>query len=211
MRWPASWPACRFPLPRTPRTRPAVDKLIQMNKKALDDYETLEWDSAKRTLLQALVFGKKSNLETHPMMARTYVHLGAVYIVGFNDKQKGLQSFQRALEIDPTIRISKAMSTPELEDIFAQASAGRLGRRRRRRSRRAEPPPDRGAVTPSRRRRHRRLRAVAAAGARRSWRPSRRRRRSRRRGRGFASPICRRASTCSSARPRTRRRPTSRC
>ena len=88
---------------------PAVEKLIQMNKKALDDYETLEWDSAKRTLLQALVFGKKSNLETHPMMARTYVHLGAVYIVGFNDKQKGLQSFQRALEIDPTIHIAKAM------------------------------------------------------------------------------------------------------
>jgi len=35
---------------------PAVDKLIQMNKKALEDYETLEWDTAKRTLLQALVF-----------------------------------------------------------------------------------------------------------------------------------------------------------
>ncbi len=121
---------------------PAVEKLIQMNKKALDDYETLEWDSAKRTLLQALVFGKKSNLETHPMMARTYVHLGAVYIVGFKDKQKGLQSFQRAVEIDPTIHISKAMSTPELEDIFAQAaggasSAGAAAER--------EPPPDRGA------------------------------------------------------------------
>src|SRR5690349_24746879 len=62
---------------------PAVDKLIQMNKKALEDYETLEWDTAKRTLLQALVFAKKSGLDTHPMMARTYVHLGAVYIVGF--------------------------------------------------------------------------------------------------------------------------------
>jgi hypothetical protein len=103
---------------------PAVDKLIAMNKKALDDYETLEWDTAKRTLLQALVFAKKSNLETHPMMARTYVHLGAVYVVGFKDKQKGLQSFSRALEIDPTIRISKAMSTPELESLFAEAGQG---------------------------------------------------------------------------------------
>ncbi len=123
---------------------PAVDKLIQMNKKALDDYETLEWDSAKRTLLQALVFGKKSNLETHPMMARTYVHLGAVYIVGFKDKQKGLQSFQRAIEIDPTIRISKAMSTPDLEDVFAQAGAGGQGGGGAA-DRAAEPPPDRGA------------------------------------------------------------------
>jgi tetratricopeptide (TPR) repeat protein len=116
-----------FPAVARAQNAPAVEKLIQMNKKALDDYETLEWDSAKRTLLQALVFGKKSNLETHPMMARTYVHLGAVYIVGFNDKQKGLQSFQRALEIDPTIHIAKAMSTPELEEVFAQANRGAGG------------------------------------------------------------------------------------
>jgi hypothetical protein len=120
---------------------PAVDKLIQMNKKALEDYETLEWDTAKRTLLQALVFAKKSNLETHPMMARTYVHLGAVYIVGFKDKQKGLQSFSRALEIDPTIRISKAMSTPELEDIFSQAGQGASGGTAAPTPSRAEPPP----------------------------------------------------------------------
>jgi hypothetical protein len=126
---------------------PAVDKLIQMNKKALDDYETLEWDTAKHTLLQALVFAKKSNLETHPMMARTYVHLGAVYIVGFNDKQKGLQSFQRALEIDPTIRISKAMSTPELEEVFAQANRGG-GASGGGGADRSEPPPDRGEAEP---------------------------------------------------------------
>jgi hypothetical protein len=121
---------------------PAVDKLIQMNKKALEDYETLEWDTAKRTLLQALVFAKKSNLEAHPMMARTYVHLGAVYIVGFKDKQKGLQSFARALEIDPTIRISKAMSTPELEDIFTEAGKGGGGAAP---PARQEPPADRSS------------------------------------------------------------------
>ena len=127
---------------------PAVEKLIQMNKKALDDYETLEWDTAKRTLLQALVFAKKSNLETHPMMARTYVHLGAVYVIGFKDKQKGLQSFARALEIDPTIRISKAMSTPELEDLFAQAGQGAGGGGAAAAPTRAEPPPDSDAAPP---------------------------------------------------------------
>jgi hypothetical protein len=104
---------------------PAVEKLIQMNKAALEQYDTLEWDAAKRTLLQALVFAKKSGLETHQMMARTYIHLGAVYIVGFKDKQKGVQSFARAIEIDPSIRISKAMSAPELEQIFAEAGKGR--------------------------------------------------------------------------------------
>ena len=61
----------------------AIDKLVQMNKKALEDYDTLEWDAAKRALLEALVAGKKAGLDNHPIMARTYVHLGAVYIIGF--------------------------------------------------------------------------------------------------------------------------------
>ena len=97
---------------------PAVDKLIQMNKKALEDYETLEWDTAKRTLLQALVFAKKSNLETHPMMARTYVHLGAVYVVGFKDKQKGLQSFglrEQILQLGRRHRLADANRRIDLQ------------------------------------------------------------------------------------------------
>jgi hypothetical protein len=98
-----------------------IDKLVQMNKKALDDYDTLEWESAKRTLLEALVAGKKAGLDNHPIVARTYIHLGAVYITGIRDRQKGLQSFMRAIEIDPSIRISKAMAAPELDEVFAEA------------------------------------------------------------------------------------------
>ena len=31
----------------------AIEKLVQLNKKALADYDTLEWESAKKTLLEA--------------------------------------------------------------------------------------------------------------------------------------------------------------
>jgi hypothetical protein len=99
-----------------------VDKIVVANKKALDDYDTLEWEAAKRTLLEALVAGKKAGLDNHPVMARTYIHLGCVYITGLKDRQKGLQSFVRAIEIDPTIRISRAMTDSELEEVFAAAS-----------------------------------------------------------------------------------------
>jgi hypothetical protein len=99
----------------------AVDKLVQMNKKALDDYDTLDWDAAKRILLDALVAGKKAGLDNHPVMGRTYIHLGAVYITGFKDRQKGLQSFTRALEIDPTIQLSKGIETAEVSSTFAEA------------------------------------------------------------------------------------------
>src|SRR5258708_8674294 len=118
----ASSPAARAQAAGNPANPAAVDKMVQMNQKALDDYDTLEWDAAKRTLLEALVLGKKASLDNHPVLARTYIHLGAVYITGYKDKQKGLQSFVRALEIDPTITIQKSMMTGELTDLFAQAS-----------------------------------------------------------------------------------------
>jgi hypothetical protein len=99
----------------------AVDRLVQMNKKALEDYDTLEWDSAKKTLLDALMAGKKAGLDNHPVMARTYVHLGAVYLTGFKDKSKAMSSFQRALEIDPGIQLSKGIATPDVQSLFAEA------------------------------------------------------------------------------------------
>lgn len=106
----------------------AIDKLVAMNKKALDDYDTLEWDAAKKTLMEALAVAKKSNIESHPMVARTYVHLGAVFINGFKDRAKGLQALSRALEIDPAIKISKSMATAELTEAFAQASKDAKGK-----------------------------------------------------------------------------------
>jgi hypothetical protein len=99
----------------------AVDKLVQLNKKALEDYDTLEWDSAKKRLLDALVAGKKAGLDNHPVMARTYVHLGAVYLTGFKDRAKAMQSFARALEIDPTIQLSKGIETADVTAAFAEA------------------------------------------------------------------------------------------
>jgi len=99
----------------------AIDKLVQMNKRALEDYDTLEWDSAKRTLLDALMAGKKAGLDNHPVMARTYVHLGAVYITGFKNRDKAIQSFIRALEIDPSIQLTKGIASAEVNDAFAEA------------------------------------------------------------------------------------------
>ena len=67
---------------------------------ALADVDDLEWDRAKKTLLDALILAKKSGLENDPIMARTYVHLGVVYVTGFKNREKAIQSFSRALEID---------------------------------------------------------------------------------------------------------------
>jgi hypothetical protein len=107
--------------PALAQDQAAIEKLVQMNKKALDDYDTLEWESAKRTLLEALTVGKKAGLDNHAVMARTYVHLGAVYITGFKDRNKAIQSFTRALEIDPSIQLSRGIATQEVNEVFAEA------------------------------------------------------------------------------------------
>ena len=189
-----------------------VDKIVQMNKKALDDYDTLEWDSAKRTLLEALVAGKKAGLDNHPVMARTYVHLGCVYVTGLKDRQKGVQSFVRAIEIDPTIKIEQTMTDPELEEAFAEAAkqvkprAGAGGPPRRR----PPPPAARAAQAEGPRHGGRVGGAARRSGAGPSWRattpppaPERRAGATSR-----ASRTCPSTSTRSTARRPTRSRPT---
>jgi len=49
------------------------------NKKALAAVDALQFDTARDGLLQAVTVAKQANLLTHKMLARTYVHLGAVY------------------------------------------------------------------------------------------------------------------------------------
>jgi hypothetical protein len=102
-----------------------VDKLVGLNKKAIADFETLEWDAAKRSLIEALNTAKKAGLDNHPVVARTYVHLGAVYIAGFHDRKKGTQSFERALDLDPGIQLSKSIATSDVKEVFAQVQGRR--------------------------------------------------------------------------------------
>jgi hypothetical protein len=99
------------------------DKVLQFNRDALADVDNLEWDRAKKTLLDALVTAKRGGIESSPIMARTYVHLGVVYVTGFKNRAKAIQSFSRALEIQPDIRMSVGLATAEVNDAFAEAAS----------------------------------------------------------------------------------------
>ncbi len=106
-----------------------------MNKKALDDYDTLDWDAAKRILLDALVAGKKAGLDNHPVMGRTYIHLGAVYITGFKDRQKGMQSFRarwRSIRRSSCRRGSRRRRSPRRSPRRSATHAAAGPRRQRR-------------------------------------------------------------------------------
>src|SRR6185436_2802887 len=55
--------------------------------------------------------------------ARTHIHMGVVIIQGFKNHDLGMKQFAKALAIDPNITITKSLSTPPLEDAFAEAKA----------------------------------------------------------------------------------------
>src|SRR4051794_25428915 len=113
----ARWSAAQDPA--------VIDKLVQLNKKAMDDFDTADFDAAKKSLLDAEKLGKRAGLESHPVMARTYIHLGAVFLSGYRDKQKAQHYFEKALDIQSDIHLDKNMTSPALRDAFAATVAKR--------------------------------------------------------------------------------------
>ena len=99
-----------------------VDKQVQkMNKRAMDDYDSLEFESSRRTLLDAVQMLRANGLDETPLAARTYANLGIVYINGFKDRNRGQQQFVNALKIAPDYKLDPAVDTPELAEAFSAA------------------------------------------------------------------------------------------
>jgi hypothetical protein len=101
----------------------AVKKIIELNKKALAAVDDLRFDAARDGLLQAVTVAKQANLLTHKMLARTYIHLGAVYFLGFDDRKTALRYFGLAKGIRADIQLTPSLATPNLTPVFDQASS----------------------------------------------------------------------------------------
>ncbi len=105
----------------------AVAKVTDLNKKALGAYNQQDYDTAKDLLKEALQVCAEAGLDQHPITARTHVHFGAVAIVGFKQREAGIKQFKKALEIQPEIKLTKSIVTPELEAAFDEAVAASNG------------------------------------------------------------------------------------
>ncbi len=105
----------------------AVAKVTELNRKALAAYSQQDFDSARDLLKQALQICADANLDQHPITARTHLHFGAVAIVGFKQREAGVKQFKKALEIQPDIKLTKAIVTPELTDAFEEAQLASTG------------------------------------------------------------------------------------
>src|SRR6185436_3001684 len=99
----------------------ATEKITQLNREALAAVDKREFEKARELLKRALDLCKSAGLEQHPVAARTHVHMGVIIIQGFKNPELGKKQFAMALAIDPSIGITKSLSTPDLEEAFAEA------------------------------------------------------------------------------------------
>jgi len=100
----------------------ARGKIVDLNKQAILSYEAKDFETAKTLLNKALKEAKQAGLEDDKMTARTYVHLGAVYWVGFQDQATAVQNFALAKKIRPDIQLTPSIETPDLRTVFELAA-----------------------------------------------------------------------------------------
>jgi hypothetical protein len=109
-----------------------LDRLVELNRKALDAFAAGGHEKAKDGLLAAVVLAKEHGLNTHQMTARTYLHLGVVYLGGLKDRERAVRYFGMALKLRPDIQITPSLVTPQVREAFEAAKSA---------NKTSEPPP----------------------------------------------------------------------
>ena len=101
----------------------AVEKVTKLNKKAVDEYQNLNFEEARKLLKSAIELCGQSGLDNHPVTARTYVHLGIVTFSGFKQRDEAIKYFRKALDIQGDIKLDKILATPEVQEVYDDAVA----------------------------------------------------------------------------------------
>lgn len=101
-----------------------IARVTKMNKKAIEEYENLNFEEARRILKEALDVCSANGLDKHPIKARTHIHLGIVIFAGFKQKELAQKQFRKALDIQPDIRLTKSLANPEIQAAFDETLAG---------------------------------------------------------------------------------------
>jgi tetratricopeptide (TPR) repeat protein len=103
------------------QTPEALAKVRDLNKRAVEAYENLDLEEARKALMQALELCATEGLNRNTLKAQTHVNLAVVLVGGLKQRDAAVKQFQRALEIDPAIKVPKRLSNPEIQSAFDTA------------------------------------------------------------------------------------------
>ena len=99
-------------------TKKARAKIVALNKQALLSYDNQDFETAKDLLTKALKEARQAGLEHDTMTARTFLHLGAVYWVGFHERAVAIANFVLAKKLRPNISLTPSIETTDLKSVF---------------------------------------------------------------------------------------------
>ncbi len=99
----------------------ALSRIKLLNKKAMDEYDSLEFEAAKSALLEAVAVAEGAKIERGKTLTATYLNLGVVFGAGLNDRINAIKYFTAALRISPAATLNPARATPSLEEMFKTA------------------------------------------------------------------------------------------
>ncbi len=99
----------------------AKKEIEQKIKEAMENYDLLEYEEARKLLNQALATAKKSKMDSDPATAKVHLALGIVYYAGLQDVESAKLSFLSAVEIDGEIQIEPAYKTPDMQKLLDEA------------------------------------------------------------------------------------------
>ncbi|MDB4963136.1 MAG: hypothetical protein JWP01_3135 [Myxococcales bacterium] len=107
----------------TPASADPKGDIAAKSKEAMESYDMMDYDAAKKALNQALSVAKKAKLDKDPVTAKVYLDLGiAAFAAG--DTEAARVAFLSAVQIDAKIQISAAYKSPELQKLLDEAKAG---------------------------------------------------------------------------------------
>jgi hypothetical protein len=102
------------------------EELAEANRAAMDSYNNLDIEGAKRQLEEAARNAERNGIRG-PALARTYANLGVVCVGGLSDNAAGLDAFVRALQNDPGVSPDPLVSTPDIQQVFMLAQRRAAG------------------------------------------------------------------------------------
>ena len=98
-----------------------VSKVVEINRQALAQLQATKYEAARDALWGAIAGLTDANMGDHEIAARTHVHLAAVYMTGFNDRNKAIRQLVMALKINPNIKLTPQVETAALDEAFDAA------------------------------------------------------------------------------------------
>jgi len=101
-----------------------ASKVLTLNREAMELYEELEFELARRNLDEAVNTIRSAHLEQHMVASKTYGNLGILFAAGFKDAAKATAYFQSALAVKADYQLPNEFRTPEAVAALRAARKG---------------------------------------------------------------------------------------